>query len=148
MLLKSHAFLYCHSRNLYFVYVDTFSVYDVVQAVDVVTTAMHAAGGPDIADQSLIYIAKRLKNWQTFLEYNKIIMAGIQDRRGLEQGGLLSSSEYQLVSNAELNIGNESGLGVQIVTVTVEAVGAADDTVLLSNFLKSPMSPQSIPSIL
>ena len=73
---------------------------------------MHAAGGPDIADQSLIYIAKRLKNWQTFLEYNKIIMAGIQDRRGLEQGGLLISSEYQLVSNAELNTANESGLGV------------------------------------
>ena len=60
-------------------------------------------------------------------------MGPIKDSRGLEQGGLLSSSEFQLVGNRELSAANDSGLGIYFGPIHVASDGAADDTVLFSH---------------
>ena len=56
------------------------------------------------------------------------------------QGGLLSSSEFQLVGNKELSTANDSALGVNIGKIHVASDGAADDTVLFSHSLEGLQS--------
>ena len=73
---------------------DKFSAYDMVLAESILPAALDAAGGPAAANQSLVYISNRLKNRQTFLEFNNIIMGPIKDQRGVKQGALGSSDEF------------------------------------------------------
>ena len=60
-------------------------------------------------------------------------MDGMKDERGTEQGGKISSDEYQLVGNTELNVANSSGLGILLGNLHIACIGAADDTVLVSD---------------
>ena len=60
-------------------------------------------------------------------------MGPIHEKRGAEQGGTLSTDEYQLVSNTELNTANSYGLGIDVGNNHIASIGAADDTVLVSD---------------
>ena len=122
-------------KPLYCVYLDKMSAFDMVLKTRVVPAALEAAGGPEHADQSLAYIGNRLSCRRTYLEHNKSLMGPIFDGRGTEQGGILSSEEYQLANNIELDVANNCGLGVTIGPVHIGSVGAADDTVLVSDSL-------------
>ena len=50
----------------------------------------------------------------------------------LEQGGLSSSDFYKVYNNLQLNLAQDSDLGVPIGPVTISCVGQADDVALVS----------------
>ena len=71
-------------RPIWCLYTDKKSAYDMVRIQDIIPAALAASGGPGLADQSLLYLANRLNNRLTYLEFNGTIMGPIQDKRGLE----------------------------------------------------------------
>ena len=74
-------------------------------------------------DQGLIYIDSRLGSRKTFIEWDKSLMGPIADRLGVEQGGVNSDKTYKLCNNVQLTTAQESGLGVDLGSVVVSAVG-------------------------
>ena len=61
-------------------------------------------------------------------------MGPIIDEQGLEQGGVSSSDFYKIFGREQLVLAQKSSLGVKLgQTLTVSAIGQADDTVLTSN---------------
>ena len=67
-------------------------------------------------------------------------MGPIHDLWGLEQGGKNSSDFFKVYNNEQLNIAQESGLGVDLggtQPLVVSAVGQADDVCLVSNNIHS-----------
>ena len=60
-------------------------------------------------------------------------MGPIRDTQGIEQGGVKSSEEFQLVENDELSTVQSSNLGLNIGPVCISSIGAADDAAFLSN---------------
>ena len=102
---------------------------------------MHSNGA--VADQSLVYLANRLANRKTYLQYGQEVMGPIHDNAGVEQGGICSGDEFQLITNAETDALNNSGLGVDMghSGLSIAAITAADDEVVLSN---TPHALQSL----
>ena len=84
-------------------------------------------------EQAVTYMANRLLNRSTILEFDKTLVGPIHDERGLEQGGVSSSDCYKLYNNELLEACQRSSLGVDMGELVVSAVGQADDTALLSN---------------
>ena len=62
----------------------------------------------------------------------KVIMGPIHDTVGVEQGGISSSDQFQLVNGDELDTCNGSGLGLDMGAISVAAIGQADDVALVS----------------
>ena len=64
-------------------------------------------------------------------------MGPIMDELGVdvEQGGVNSDKIYKLCNNVQLSTAQKSGLGLNIGSVVVSAIGQADDTVLISDCL-------------
>ena len=60
-------------------------------------------------------------------------MGPSNDDIGVEQGGINSSDLYKLYNNRQLQDAQESGIGVNMESCTVAAVGQADDVLLASN---------------
>ena len=85
------------------------------------------------SDQGLLYLDARLKNRQTFPEWDKVLMGPIHDSLGLEQGGCNSDRIYKLCNNNQLRTAQLSRLGVDCKAAVVSCVGQADDTILLSD---------------
>ena len=67
--------------------------------------------------------------------WDKILMGPIVDKLGVEQGGVNSDKIYKLCNNVQLSTAQKSGLGLNIGSVVVSAIGQADDTVLISDCL-------------
>ena len=61
----------------------------------------------------------------------------IKDLGGLEQGGVPSSDLYKSYNNSQLKTAQKSQLGVKVRSVTIPAIGLADDIALLSNSIIS-----------
>ena len=61
-------------------------------------------------------------------------------KAGVEQGGVPSSEEFQLIENEELKITGSSGLGLVLGQENVSSIGAADDVVLLAPTLRELQS--------
>ena len=55
------------------------------------------------------------------------------DITGFEQGGINSSEFYKLYNNNQLETAQRSGLGVNIHSNIISAIGAADDVILAAN---------------
>ena len=51
---------------------------------------------------------------------------------GVEQGGVSSSDQFQLVNGVELDLCNGSGLGLDMGAVSVAAIGQGDDVSIVS----------------
>ena len=64
-------------------------------------------------------------------------MGPIQDLLGVEQGGINSDRLYKLANNFQLNVAQDSKLGVDLGSAIVSCIGQADDSVLLANDIHS-----------
>ena len=115
---------------LYVLLLDKQAAFDSVLKEHVLSAAFSAAGNH--GDQSLLYMATRLASRLTYVEQGKVIMGPIHDTAGVEQGGVSSSDQFQLVNGEELDMCNDSGLGLDMGAVSVAAIGQADDVALVS----------------
>ena len=94
--------------------------------------------------ECILYLEQRLQNRKTYIEWDKEVVGPISDNRGLEQGGTPSDRLYRLSNNEQLQIAQESGLGIclsrffkdnhkLLSTVTLSAIGQADDVCHISS---------------
>ena len=83
--------------------------------------------------QGLLYLADRLSNRKTFVEWDKCLMGPILDLLGVEQGGCVSDKLYKLGNNEQLSVAQLSQLGLVMDSMVVSGIGQADDTLLLSD---------------
>ena len=82
---------------LYVLLLDKQAAFDSVLKEHVIFSAFSAAGS---GDQSLLYMANRLTSRLTYVEHNKVMMGPIHDTVGVEQGGVSSSDQFQLVTQS------------------------------------------------
>lgn len=84
----------------------------------------------------LLHINNRLEHRKTVADWDKVLMGPITDQQGVEQGGVNSSDFYKIYSKSQLQIAQNSKLGVPLSRkLVVSAIGQADDTALVSNNL-------------
>ena len=128
-----------NKEPVYALLLDALSAYDRVVIEHAVTCA-YLAG---TQDEGLIYLEGRLRNRQTYIEWDKEVLGPIMDTQGVEQGGCASDRVYKLVNNEQLRTAQESELGVDLglavtpdgalVRQILSAAGLADDVVLLTD---------------
>ena len=116
--------------TLWVLFLDKHSAFDMVLKEHVVSGAFAAAEYQ--ADQSLLYMANRPSSRRTFLQFSNKLMGSIHDQRGVEQGGISSGDQFQLVNAEELITTNNSGLGLNMGGISLASLGVADDVALLS----------------
>jgi hypothetical protein len=88
--------------------------------------------------KELLYINNRLENRKTFAEWDKKLMGPISDQVGVEQGGVNSGDFYKIYARSQLQMAQDSSLGVKLSRdLIISAIGQADDTALVSNNLHS-----------
>ena len=97
-------------------------------------------------DQGLLYLDKRLRSRNTYIEWDKELLGPIKDTQGVEQGGCASDRVYRLTNNEQLETAQRSQLGVDmglsvspsgdLSRLVMSAVGQADDVGLLSTDLR------------
>ena len=138
-LLLSEVVCYALGISLWVLLLDKQSAFDSVLKEDIISEAYTAAGYQ--ADQSLLYMAHGLSSRRTFLQYSPTIMGPIYDQRGVEQGGVSSGGQFQLVNNKELIVTNTAGLGSNMGAISIGSIGVADDVALVS---PSPHALQSL----
>ena len=114
---------------IFVLYLDARSAFDVVQK-ELLLKNLYSV---QPLDQSFLYLNNRLQNRSTFVDYNGCIMGPIHDKQGLEQGGISSSEQYKIFGREQLELAQQSSLGVRLGNLVVSAIGQADDTVLISN---------------
>ena len=87
ILLLSEAILYSTKtlrKDLWCLFLDKQSAFDLVLKEHVIRADLFAAGGPGAADQTSLYLANRLAHRLTFLQYGPDLMGPIQDKAGVE----------------------------------------------------------------
>ena len=84
-------------KPLFCLFLDKMSAFDLVTKENIVLADVDAVGGPAHADHISVYLANRLGNRRTYLQYQDTIMGDIKDTMGCEQGGILGSEEFQLL---------------------------------------------------
>ena len=126
-----------HSRlvtklPIYLLFLDAKSAFDTV-VIPYLIRKLHISG---MDGNSVLYMDNRLSNRATFCEFDRAVAGPILDEQGLEQGGVSSSDCYKLYNNEVLTLAQDSQMGVDLSsTLTISAVGQADDTALISNDL-------------
>ena len=125
--------LYSLQEPIYVLYLDAKSAFDNVLREILIRNLFNCG----TFGHSLIYFDNRLKNRQTFIEWEDQIMGPILDQCGLEQGGISSSDLYKIYGREQLTTSQDSHLGVKLGNLSVSAIGIADDTALLSNKIQN-----------
>ena len=74
-----------------------------------------------------------MENRRTFPQWETTLMGPIHDKRGLEQGAVNSDRLYKLVNNSQLQEAQDSGMGIDLLGVSVASIGQADDCALISD---------------
>ena len=136
----SHS-LHVNKDPVYVLLLDAMSAFDLV----IIEHAIRSAWEAGTIDEGLLYLAKRLRNRLTFVEWERQVMGPIADTMGVEQGGCASDRLYRLVNNEQLTVAQRAELGVHLgqsvsvngqhVKHVISAVGQADDIALLSTSL-------------
>ena len=108
---------------------DAKSAFDKVLSEFVIKNAFMAGS----RGQGLLYLADRLRNRKTYVEWDKCLMGHINDELGVKQGGCLSDRLYKLTNNEQLTVAQDSNLGISMGPVIVSAIGQADDCCLVSD---------------
>ena len=108
---------------------DAKSAFDLLPRESIIVEAYKAGS----RDQGLIYLDNRLKSRLTYCEWSKVLMGPIHDKLGVEQGGVNSDKLYKLANNNQLNLAQQSMLGVPLPSRTISCIGQADDTALQAN---------------
>ena len=121
--------LFVQKEPIFLLLLDAQSAFDKI-LTEICIRAAFLAGSEG---EGLIFLDNRLKNRQTFVEWDKCLMGPISDRLGVEQGGILSDRLYKLANNAELMVTQRSNLGVHLGPVHIASIGQADDVALVSN---------------
>ena len=150
--------LHTSKKPVYLLLLDAESAYDRV----IIEHAIRCAYLAGTQDEGLVYLDKRLRSRETYIEWDKDILGPIQDTMGMEQGGCASDRLYRLVNNEPLITAQKSQLGVylgmsvapqgDLVKLLLSAAGQADDVGLLSTSMSSLKSllhlkSCSVPSI-
>ena len=127
---------------MYLLLLDAESAYDRV----IIEHAIRCAYLAGTQDEGLIYLDKRLRSRETFIEWDKDILGPIKDTMGMEQGGCASDRLYRIVNNEQLITAQKSELGVylgmsvtpqgDLVKLVLSAAGQADDVGLLSTSMR------------
>ena len=119
-------------QPIYLLFLDAKSAFDTV-VIPYLVRKLHSSG---MDGHSILYMENRLSSRATFCGFDGLVAGPIHDEHGLEQGGVSSSDCYKLYNNELLTVAQESRLGVNMSkSLTISAVGQADDTVVLSNSL-------------
>ena len=121
--------LYSAKKPLFILLLDAKSAFDKILAEFIIRNAFLAGS----QGQGLLYLADRLVNRQTYVEWNKCLMGPILDQLGVEQGGCLSDRLYKLANNEQLDTAQLSMLGILMNDICVSSIGQADDTCLVSD---------------
>ena len=95
---------------LFVIMLDAKSAFDKILVEFIIRNAFLAGS----RGHGLLYLADRLSNRQTFVEWDKSLMGPILDRLGVEQGGCLSDRLYKLTNNEQLTVAQQSQLGLEI----------------------------------
>ena len=124
-----------HVKNtpIYLLCLDAQSAFDRVVR-QILVRQLYLSG---VKGDALLFIDNKLKNRSTVYEWDKVMMGPVQDDLGLEQGAICSSDFYKLYNNDQLKDAQSSGLGVDMGSSVVGAVGQADDIVLVGNDIHS-----------
>ena len=124
--------LFSSKKPIFALYLDAMSAFDLVLRQFLINNLYHNS----VQSQGLLLIDQRLKNRRTICEWDGQLMGPICDTWGLEQGGKNSSDFYKVYNNIQLDVAQDSELGVDLGGsdhVVVSAIGQADDVVLVSN---------------
>ena len=122
--------LYSLKEPVYALYLDARSAFDVVLR-ELLVKNLFSIG---TCGHSLLYLDTRLEQRQTYIDWEGKLMGPINDEQGLEQGGVSSSDFYKIFGREQLVLAQKSSLGVKLgESITISAIGQADDTVLTSN---------------
>ena len=116
-------------KPLFVLMLDAKSAFDKIRKESIIRNA-YCAGS---RGQGLVYLAERLGNRRTFVEWDKVLMGPICDKIGVEQGGCLSDRLYKLANNEQHSVAQASSLGLQMDEICLSSIGLADDTCLLSS---------------
>ena len=126
--------LHVLQQPLFILYLDAKSAFDKVLR-QLLIRNLYFCG---TTGKELLHINNRLENRKTMAEWDKVLMGPIADQQGVEQGGVNSGDFYKIYSKSQLQMAQDSKLGVQLSRdITVSAIGQADDTALVSNNLHS-----------
>ena len=125
--------LYHSKKPLFLLVLDAQSAFDRCLK-EVLCTKLFEAG---ICDNSVNVVINRLSNRSTVYEWDKITMGPSHDQTGFEQGGINSGDYYKLYNNEQLQLAQDSHLGVDIKSSIVSAIGQADDVILASNCIRN-----------
>ena len=125
--------LYSSKKPVFVLLLDAKSAFDMMPRENIIVNAYKAG----TCDQGLLYLNSRLRSRLTYCEWNKVLMGPIQDRLGVEQGGIKSDSLYKLANNDQLNVAQLSNLGVDLGSCVISGIGQADDSALLANDIHS-----------
>lgn len=112
------------------VYLDKLSAFDTALKEHIIREIFTAAH--HIPSQSILYMANRLSSRKTYLKVQSQVLGPINDIRGVEQGGISSSQQFQLITNHELTTLNCTGLGIPFGPDSIAAIGLADNQVLIT----------------
>ena len=116
-------------KPLFVLLLDAKSAFDKILSEVIIKNAFLAGS----RGQGLLYLADRLANRLTFVEWDKCLMGPILDKLGVEQGGVLSDRLYKLANNEQLSTAQLSQLGLAMGSICVSSIGQADDTGLVSD---------------
>ena len=124
-----------HSSKIpvFLLLLDAKSAFDLIPKENIIVNAFKAG----TCDQGLVYLNNRLASRLTYCEWNKELMGPIHDLLGVEQGGINSDRLYNLANNFQINMAQNSMLGVNLTTSTISCIGQADDSALLANDIHS-----------
>ena len=121
--------LHSTKKPLFVLLLDAKSAFDKILVECIIRNAFLAGS----RGQGLLYLADRLSNRLTYVEWDKCLMGPIHDTLGVEQGGCNSDRLYKLANNEQLSTAQESLLGLKMNDIFVSSVGQADDTCLVSD---------------
>ena len=102
--------LFSSKKPLFVLLLDAKSAFDKILVEFLIKNAFLAGS----RGQGLLYIADRLSNRKTYVEWDKKLMGPICDLLGVEQGGCLSDRLYKLANNEQLSVAQQSKLGINI----------------------------------
>ena len=117
-------------QPIFVIYLDAKSAFDRVLRKLLVRNLYHAG----TAGQELLLINHRLNERKTIVEWAGNLMGPIQDQLGLEQGGVNSGDFYKVFGKSQLQMAQDSCLGIPLAkNLIISAIGQADDTLHVSN---------------
>ena len=124
-----------HTADLpvYLLVLDAQSAYDRCLR-EILCTELFSAG---ITGSALLLLNNRLEYRSTVYHWDGEMLGPAVDNTGFEQGGINSGDFYKLYNNEQLKSAQKSGLGVDIGSSVVAAVGQADDVILAASSLIS-----------